>query len=204
MLTTRQKSLIQNLNSVKTSVKTKSQYNAYQQMLTRIRRFGFGAIEDLSFLTKELPDEEITKIFTRDPMDTLFDSIRKLASLSEVKKQLALSEFIKDLNKNIMSPEDIEAHERLKSEFFHSPEILQDQMDDLKHELDTRKGVIEGLRRFIKEQELKEKYISDYIQGVKADQVERFKRLGRTDEEISDTFDEAWENKMRESIWPDD
>jgi hypothetical protein len=66
MLTDKQKQLIKDLDSVKKSAKTRPEYNAYQQMLTRIRRFGYDAVEDLLYLIEQLPEDELKKIFSDD------------------------------------------------------------------------------------------------------------------------------------------
>lgn len=127
------------------------------------------------------------------------DQLKKIFS----DERHALSELIKDFNKRIMPPEYFKAHEELKHEFFHSPKLLQAQIRSLKGGFDEYEGRAQSLKDFINEQGLKEKYISEYLQRLRADQMERLKKHGLPDEEIADMLNQDWENKMSDSIWGD-
>lgn len=81
-LTNEQRKLIQSLDIVKASTRSRTKYNAYQQMLTRIRRFGHAAIEDLLYLSEELPDDEIRKILPDSRIETLVRVIERALKAS--------------------------------------------------------------------------------------------------------------------------
>jgi hypothetical protein len=85
MLTDKQKQLIKDLDSVKKSAKTRTEYNAYQQMLTRIRRFGYDAIEDLLYLIEQLPEDELKKIFSDERINELFKITEKTLDVADWK-----------------------------------------------------------------------------------------------------------------------
>lgn len=112
MLTGKQKQLIKNIKDVKLSAKTRTEYNAYQQMLTRIRRFGHGAVEDLLFLIEELPEEELKKIVTLDLIKDLIKVILK--PIENIKRPVGVLDMDTQTGQisRVYSKEEIEELER--------------------------------------------------------------------------------------------
>ncbi len=170
MLTDKQKKLIKNLENVKASAKTRTEYNAYQQMLTRIRKFGRNAIEDLLYLLDELPEDETDKIF------------------ADVKISTTLIKLEKYLDRILTSSTDIDAQERLRKKFGPphklEQEILKNKNKTLQLEYDKTK-----LLEFLEEKGLKQEYEHRKSQENSDEIREVLRTAGWTDEKINEVLE---------------